>query len=78
MPSSVIRTFFYDASRKELRIVFQTGRQYVYKEVPEGIFEGLKRAFSKGVYFNAHIRDHFRCEEISAPTETARADPRRR
>ncbi len=39
MPSAVIRTFFYDASRQELRIVFQTGRQYLYKEVPEAIFD---------------------------------------
>jgi hypothetical protein len=78
MPSRVIRTFFYDAARQELRVVFQTGRQYLYKEVPEDIVEGFKRAFSKGVYFNTHIRERFRCEEISEPPGTAPADRRRR
>lgn len=78
MPSRVIRTFFYDAARHELRIVFQTGRQYLYKEVPEAIFEGLKQAFSKGVYFNTHIREHFRCEEITERRETSPADRHRR
>lgn len=78
MPSSVIRTFFYDASRQELRIVFQTGRQYLYKDVPEAIFEGFKQAFSKGSYFNTHIREHFRCEEIIVRRGTAPAHRRRR
>jgi hypothetical protein len=78
MPSRVIRTFFYDASRQELRIVFQTGRQYLYKEVPAAIFEGFRQAFSKGVYFNSHIRERFSCQEVSAPPGIAPADRPRR
>lgn len=60
MPSNVIRSFAYDPATQDLRIVFQTGRCYVYKEVPAEIHAGMKASFSKGEYFNAHIRDKFR------------------
>src|SRR5687767_1199696 len=35
MPSTVIRSFSYDDAARELRIVFQSGRPYVYQEVPK-------------------------------------------
>ena len=66
MPSALIRSFEYDAARQILRIVFQTGRCYVYQEVPEAIFLGMKSAFSKGEYFNDHIRENFRFSRDSA------------
>ena len=66
MPSAVIRSFEYDPAKLELRIVFQTGRCYVYQEVPEAIYRGMKGAFSKGEYFNDHIREHFRFVRSSA------------
>jgi len=60
MPSSVIRLYFYDAKRSELTIVFQTGRQYIYSDVPPEIYEGIQQAESLGEYFNANIKDHYR------------------
>lgn len=60
MPSSVIRFFNYDPKKHELHIVFQSGRRYTYEEVPEKIYRAMKSAFSKGEFFNTHIRDHFR------------------
>jgi pimeloyl-ACP methyl ester carboxylesterase/DNA-binding CsgD family transcriptional regulator len=39
MPSSVIRFFRYDAAKQELLITFQSGRKYVYHEVPEAIYQ---------------------------------------
>ena len=59
MPSTVIRSFSYDPSTRELRIVFQSGRPYLYQDVPKQIYESMQRAFSKGEFFNAHIRDRF-------------------
>jgi KTSC domain len=59
MPSTVIRAFYYNAARHELSIVFQSGRRYAYKDVPEATYQEMKAAFSKGEYFNTHIRDHF-------------------
>jgi hypothetical protein len=59
MPSTVIRSYHYDPASCQLVVVFQTGRRYVYEEVPNEVFESLKRAFSKGEFFNSHIRDHY-------------------
>lgn len=60
MPSSVIKTFRYDAPGQRLDIVFQMGRHYSYHDVPEPVAEDMRAALSKGEYFNAHIRDHYR------------------
>jgi hypothetical protein len=59
MPSTVIRSFNYDPLAKELEIVFQSGRRYIYEEVPEEVFSAMKAAFAKGEFFNARIRDQF-------------------
>ena len=59
MPSAVIRSFGYDDGRRELRIRFQSGRCYVYQDVPRETFDAMKRSFSKGEFFNEHIRDRF-------------------
>jgi hypothetical protein len=60
MPSAVIRYFAYEPGRRELTITFQSGRRYVYEGVPPEVHEAMKGAFSKGEFFNEHIRDRFR------------------
>ena len=62
MPSTVIRSYHYDRRRRELDIVFQSRRRYTYRDVPEDTYEAMKAAFSKGEFFNRHIRDHFAFE----------------
>jgi hypothetical protein len=69
MPSAVIRSFSYDASSRKLSVVFQTGRQYAYLEVPEDMYLGLQAAFSKGEFFNLNIRDRYRCMRNPATEE---------
>jgi hypothetical protein len=59
VPSTVIRTYEYSPQRRELRVAFQSGKRYVYEGVPAETYAALKRAFSKGEFFNTHIRDHF-------------------
>jgi hypothetical protein len=59
MPSTVIRTFHYDPEPRELMVEFTTGRRYIYRGVPLAIVAAFQAAFSKGRYFNAHIRDHY-------------------
>jgi hypothetical protein len=70
MPSSVIRSFSYDGRRRELRVVFQSHRRYVYRQVPEETFAALQAAASKGAYFNRHVRDQFAFtrDDDDAPT----------
>ena len=64
MPSTVIRRFDYAPERRELLIEFTTGRRYVYAGVPEEEVQAMRAAFAKGRYFNAHIRDRYKCREI--------------
>lgn len=65
MPSTVIRSFDYRPDSRELLIDFQTGRRYVYFDVPGDEVEALEAAFSKGRHFNAHIRDRYRFRELA-------------
>lgn len=66
MPSSVIRTFHYEPSEWRLDVQFVSGRRYSYFDVPQDIFEQMRLSFSKGEFFNAHIRNRFRYERTPA------------
>jgi hypothetical protein len=59
MPSSVIRSFDYDVADRRLDIRFVSGRHYSYLAVPEREVEALRRAGSKGAFFNRRIRDRY-------------------
>lgn len=60
MPSSVIKRSEYDPERRVLTIWFvPSGRAYDYRDVPPRVYDRLRRATSKGRFFNAHIRDHY-------------------
>jgi KTSC domain len=66
MPSSVIREFHYDPAERRLDIRFVSGRLYSYQDVPPEIATAMGRAFSKGEYFNRHIRDRYHSTRIRA------------
>ncbi|WBY09004.1 KTSC domain-containing protein [Sphingomonas sp. 7/4-4] len=67
MPSSVIRGWKYDEDAQRLEVTFVNGRRYSYHEVPPGIVQEMRAAFSKGRYFNRKIRDHFRFIRMPRP-----------
>lgn len=60
MPSSVIRSYHYDSAQQRLELQFVSGRRYQYHDVPEETWRQMRQAFSKGEFFNTHIRDQFR------------------
>lgn len=60
MPSSVIHRFRYDPWSASLEIEFVSGRAYRYRGVPADVAARFRAAFSKGRFFNRHIRDNFR------------------
>jgi len=60
MPSSVIRSFDYDQVARRLDVQFVSGRRYSYHDVPADVVDEMRRALSKGSYFNRHIRDIYR------------------
>ena len=66
MPSSVIRNFRYCTADRVLEIEFVSGWVYRYLNVPEPVYSEMRRSFSKGEFFNTHIRDHFAFERINA------------
>ena len=66
MPSTIIRSFDYRPDRRELQILFTTGRRYLYHEVPPETVEAFRAAFSKGRHFNARIRGRYRYTEVAA------------
>ena len=65
MPSAVIRSLSYDSQSQALTITFQSGRRYLYRDVPETLAAEMKRAFSKGEFFNEHIRARFAFERLA-------------
>jgi len=73
MPSTVIRRFAYHAPSRSLDVEFVSGRRYRYAGVPEDVAARFRAAFSKGRFFNEHIRDHYPFQELS---ETAGASAR--
>jgi lysyl-tRNA synthetase class 2 len=76
MPSTVIRDWRYDEARNELTIVFTSGKVYVYQLVPPSIGAGMKAAFSKGEYFNAHVRDRYGFRQVEGePRKSKPAGP---
>lgn len=70
MPSSVIRAFRYRPDEAALEITFVSGRRYRYLDVPQQVYEDMRSSFSKGDYFNRHIRDRFAFKRIP-PLEAA-------
>jgi hypothetical protein len=64
MPSSVIHTMNYDARSKTLRIFYQSGAVYDYKDVPEKVYRQMKAAPSKGTFLNRKIKGIFSYEKI--------------
>jgi hypothetical protein len=64
MPSTVISAFHYDSKRHVLQVVFISGTVYEYINVPETMYTAMKSSFSKGTYFNKHIKDHFSFKKI--------------
>jgi hypothetical protein len=57
MPSTSLRDIAYDPDSRTLEVTFiSSGKRYRYFEVLPDEYEALMRAFSKGSWFNTHIK----------------------
>ena len=66
LQSAALKAVFYDEVRHTLRATFRdTGRTYVYEEVPQELYDRMLFADSIGAFFNRHIRDRFAFHEAS-------------
>ncbi len=59
LDSTTLVAAAYDDSAETLQLDFRDGTRYIYSGVVPGLYRGLLRAVSKGLFFNQHIRDHF-------------------
>jgi hypothetical protein len=65
LQSSALKSVSYDDARHALRATFrESGRTYIYEDVPQELYDALLFADSIGAFFNAHIRDRFRHHEV--------------
>jgi hypothetical protein len=64
MPSSVISYFFYDRGSQTLHVRFLSGTEYEYKNVPEWVYEEMRKAISKGSFLNKYIKGMYEFSKV--------------
>lgn len=65
--SSQFKKAVYNEETKDLYIVFTNDSIYLYKDVPQEIFDGIETATSKGSYFIQQIKKgHYAYERVSS------------
>lgn len=64
MPSTVIDKISYDVASSTLRIIFLSGNIYDYENVPLEIYQAMKQARSKGIFFNEKIKGSYSYKRI--------------
>ena len=62
--SSNISSVGYDAPSLTLEIEFHSGKVYQYFDVPEQVYGEFVGAASLGSYFNAQIKNVYRCVQL--------------
>jgi len=63
--SSNIEAIGYEPDSQELHVRFlKSGETYVYYGVEDWVFQELMQADSKGIYFNANIRNTYDCGKL--------------
>ena len=63
--SSALEQVSYDETAHTLCATFRdTGRTYIYQDVPQELYDGLIFADSLSRYFNAHILGRFAFREV--------------
>ena len=63
--SSNLSAVGYDSQNRQLFIRFHSGALYVYRNVPQSVYEGLMNASSLGQYHAAHIKNAYPYQRLS-------------
>lgn len=69
--STVIRGAWYQPQRRQLDLLFTSGRRYRYSDVPMVVARRFVEAPSKGRFYNAEIRNCFPCTPIGGERRRA-------
>ena len=62
--STAVRFVAYDSFLRELRVVFNSGSCYDYKDVAPKTYSAMIGARSVGRYFRANIRNNYRYNRV--------------
>ena len=62
--SSNIAAIGYDEETKELHVQFNSGSEYVYQDVPAGVYQDFLDADSKGKYLNEYIKGVYEFKKV--------------
>ena len=73
VPSTVIKGAWYLPQRRQLDLLFTSGRRYVYSNVPMAVARGFAEAESKGRFYNKEVRNRFPCREVGRDSWERRA-----
>ena len=71
--STVIRGAWYLPERRQLDLLFTSGRRYIYSNVPETVASRFAEAESKGRFYNQQIRNCFPCREVGREAQRERS-----
>ena len=63
--SSNIQLVRYNESNSTLSIVFRSGGEYEYENVPEKVYEELIHADSAGKYFLANVKNSYPFKRVN-------------
>jgi len=66
MTTPAIRGAWYLPNRRQLDLLFGSGRHYRYSNVPAHIAHRFAEASSKGRFYNGEIRGRYACMELGA------------
>lgn len=66
MPSTVIRSFDYNAADAVLTITFVSGSVYEYYDVPQETADAFKTFREKGIFYNEQIKNKFNFKKVSS------------
>ena len=82
--SSMLHAIGYDPELRVLEVIFNSGGIYLYRDVPQDVYDALMSADSKGQYFHEVIRErypHWTLEQVreaerqsAAPNATLRSE----
>ncbi len=64
MTHPAIRGAWYLPNRRQLDLLFGSGRHYRYSNVPVDLARRFASAMSKGRFYNAEIRGKFVCTQM--------------
>ena len=64
MTHPAIRGAWYLPNRRQLDLMFGSGRRYRYANVPAHVAQRFSDAMSKGRFYNNEIRNRFACTEL--------------